>query len=154
MKMFKRIISVILLVVLSITVCACSTQESEIKTLTKQFENSCNKLDLNAMLDCIDPDVSGSVKKLTSLIGMFSDKDTDELLDNLASVLFTELPENTKEFFSSIKINIDDVEIEEEKAFASAEIIYDISGEENKTNANFDYICIDKKWYISNLDIE
>lgn len=107
---------------------------------------------MNAMLDCIDPDVSGSVKKLTGLIGMFSDKDTDELLDNFAKVLFSELPENSKEFFSSIKIKLDNVEIEEERATAYAEITYKISGEESKSNAIFEYIRIDEKWYIVNLN--
>lgn len=154
MRKFKNFAALILIIVLSVSVCACGNQNNEIKTLTKNFENSCNKLDMNAMLDCIDPDISESVKKLTGLIGMFSDKDTDELLDSFAKVLFSELPENSKEFFSSIKIKLDNIEIEEDSASASAEITYEISGEDNKSNANFEYTRIDEKWYISNLDIE
>lgn len=154
MRKFKNYAALILIIVLSVSVCACGNQNNEIKTLTKNFENSCNKLDMNAMLDCIDPDISGSVKKLTGLIGMFSDKDTDELLDSFAKVLFSELPENSKEFFSSIKIKLDNIEIEEDNASATAEITYEISGEDNKSNANFEYTRIDEKWYISNLDIE
>lgn len=154
MRIFKSCAALILIISLSVSICACGNQNNEIKTLTRDFENSCNKLDMNAMLDCIDPDVSGSVKKLTSLIGMFSDKDTDELLDSFAKVLFSELPENSKEFFSSIKIKLDNIEIEEDSASASAEITYEVSGEDNKSNANFEYIRIDEKWYISNLDIE
>ena len=154
MKKLKSCIALVLIIVLSVSICACGSQNNEIKTLTKNFENSCNKLDMNAMLDCIDPEVSGSIKKLTGLIGMFSDKDTDELLDSFAKVLFSELPENSQEFFSSIKIKLDNIEIEEDSASASAEITYEISGEDNKSNANFEYIRIDEKWYISNLDIE
>ena len=153
-KILKNSIALILVIVLSMSLCACGSQNNEIKTLTKNFENSCNKLDVNAMLDCIDPDVSGSVKKLTGLIGMFSDKDTDELLDSFAKVLFSELPENSQEFFSSIKIKLDNIEIEEDSASATAEITYEISGEDNKSNANFEYTRVDEKWYISNLDIE
>ena len=154
MKIFKMCAALILIIVLTVSMCACGNKNNEIKTLTKNFENSCNKLDMNAMLDCIDPDISGSVKKLTGLIGMFSDKDTDELLDSFAKVLFSELPENSKEFFSSIKIKLDNIEIEEDNASATAEITYEISGEDNKSNANFEYARIDEKWYISNLDIE
>lgn len=154
MKIFKMCAALILIIVLTVSMCACGNKNNEIKTLTKNFENSCNKLDMNAMLDCIDPDVSGNVKKLTGLIGMFSDKDTDELLDSFAKVLFSELPENSKEFFSSIKIKLDNIEIEEDNASANAEITYEISGEDNKSNANFEYTRIDEKWYISNLDIE
>lgn len=153
-KSLKNIIVFLLLFVIVLSMSACDNQNNEIKTLTKNFENSCNKVDMNAMLDCIDPDISESVKKLTGLIGMFSDKDTEELLDNFAKVLFSELPENSKEFFSSIKIKLNSIEIEDDKASASAEITYEISGEENKSNANFKYICIDKKWYISDLNFE
>ena len=153
-KSLKNIIVFLLLFVIVLSMSACDNQNNEIKTLTKNFENSCNKVDMNAMLDCIDPDISESVKKLTGLIGMFSDKDTDELLDNFAKVLFSELPENSKEFFSSIKIKLNTIEIEDDKASASAEITYEISGEENKSNANFKYICIDKTWYISDLNFE
>ena len=152
MKIFRNLTVLILIIALSVSMCACGSQNNEIKTLTKNFENSCNKLDINAMLDCIDPDVSGSVKKLTGLIGMFSDKDTDELLDSFAKVLFSELPENSQEFFSSIKIKLDNIEIEEDRASASAEITYEISGEENYSNANFEYIRVDEKWYIANLN--
>ena len=154
MRKFKNFAALILIIVLSVSVCACGNQNNEIKALTKNFENSCNKLDMNAMLDCIDPDISESVKKLTGLIGMFSDKDTDELLDSFAKVLFSELPENSKEFFSSIKIKLDNIETVEDSASATAEITYEISGEDNKSNANFEYTRIDEKWYISNLDIE
>ena len=154
MKKFKNFVALILIIVLSVSVCACGNQNNEIKTLTNNFENACNKLDMNAMLDCIDPDISESVKKLTGLIGMFSDKDTDELLDSFAKVLFSELPENSKEFFSSIKIKLDNIETDEDSASATAEITYEISGEDNKSNANFEYTRIDEKWYISNLDIE
>lgn len=153
-KSLKNIIVFLLLFMIVLSMSACDNQSNEIKSLTKNFENSCNKVDMNAMLDCIDPDISESVKKLTGLIGMFSDKDTDELLDNFAKVLFSELPENSKEFFSSIKIKLNSIEIEDDKASASAEITYEISGEENKSNANFKYICIDKKWYISDLNFE
>lgn len=154
MKIFKMCAALILIIVLIVSMCACGNQNNEIKTLTKNFENSCNKLDMNAMLDCIDPDISGSVKKLTGLIGMFSDKDTNELLDSFAKVLFSELPENSKEFFSSIKIKLDNIVTDEDSASATAEITYEISGEDNKSNANFEYTRIDEKWYISNLDIE
>ena len=100
MKKIKSLSTLFLIIALSVSMCACGGQNNEIKTLTRNFENSCNKLDMNAMLDCIDPEVSGSVKKLTGLIGMFSDKDTDELLDSFAKVLFSEMPENSKDFFS------------------------------------------------------
>ncbi len=154
MNVLKKMMAFVLIMALGLSLCACANQQSEIKTLTKNFENACNKLELNAMLDCIEPDISRGVKAVTGIIGMFSDNDTDELLEKFGNLLFKELPGNSKEFFTSIKINLDDVELKEDSASALAQITYEISGEEYKTNAKFDYTCIDKVWYISNLDIE
>ena len=153
-SIFKRCLAFIALSVLCLSICACSNQNNEIKTLTNRFEKSCNKIDLNAMLDCIDPDISNSIKTVTGIIGLFSKNDTDEILDKFAGLLFRELPKNSKEFFSSIKIKLGDIEKDENKAFASAKIEYNISGEAKETNASFEYICVGDKWYISDFNIE
>lgn len=157
MNTLKRCATIILIIVLSVSLCACAGQgkDNEIETLTKNFEKACNKLDLNGMLDCVDPEISKSVKAITELVGLFSDKDTDELLDGLAKVLFRELPENSKELFSSIKIKLDDnIEISEDIANASAEIVYEISGEEHTSNVSLEYVKLDEKWYISDVSAQ
>jgi len=153
-KNLRKVIIFGLLLILLFSLSGCGSETNEIRALTKDFENACNKLDMNEMLECIDPDISGSIKKLTGFIGMFSDKDTDELLDSFAKVLFSNLPENSREFFSSIKIKLDSITKEENKAHAAAEIEYEISGEDKKVNASFDYTYEDGKWYISKLDLE
>ena len=84
---------------------------------------------------------------------MFSDKDTDELLDKFSKVVFNGLPENSQEFFSSIKIRLDNIEKSDDSAFADAEITYEVSGEKKKADADFEYVCIDGKWYIEDFNI-
>ena len=153
-RIFKKIVLFALLAVLVLSMSACGGEQSEIKALTTRFEKSCNKLELNEMLDCIEPDVAQGVKAITGVIGMFTDADTDELLDKFGAMLFSEMPENSKEFFSSIKITVNDVEVDKDNATASAEIAYEISGEESVANAYFEYVRIEEEWYITNLDLE
>lgn len=150
----KKIIALILAVMLSFCLFGCNAEKNEIKTLTKNFESACNELDFNAMLDCIEPSVSDNVKSVTRFIGMFSDKDTDEILDKVAGVIFKGLPENSQEFFTSMKFAIDNIEAEENSASATAKITYEISGEPCEKNAVFEYTLISGKWYIADLNIE
>lgn len=154
MSAFKKGIITFLVMVMCIGVSACSSKNNEVETLTNNFENSCNKLDVNAMLDCIDPGVSDKIKKITGFVGLFSDKDTDELIESFASMIFSGLPENSKEFLSSIKLITKDIAIEEETATATATIEYSISGEKYSKEATLEYMNIDGKWYIADLDIE
>ena len=153
MKTIKNALALILIIVLSVSFCACGNS-GDIKTVTNNFEKTCNELDVNGMLDCIDPTIASGVKALTGLVGLFTNKDTDELLDSFAKVLFNELPENSQEFFSSINIKIGDIEIDEneENATAQAEISYEISGETYQKEVTLEYICVDGEWYISSLD--
>ena len=149
----KKSVALFLAVILSVCMFGCSAETNEIKTLTKNFEVACNELDFNAMLDCVEPEVSDSVKSVTSFIGMFSDKDTDEILDKVANVIFKGLPENTQEFCSSMKFAVDDIVTEENSASATAKITYEISGEPCEKSGIFEYARISEKWYISNLEI-
>lgn len=154
MRILKNCLVLLLVVAICVGFCACGMKTDEIKSLTKSFENSCNKIDLNGMLDCINPDIASGIKAVTGFVGMFSDDDSDVILDKFAKMLFTGLPENSREFFSSIKISLDNVEIKEEQASALAKITYDISGEKYETQAVFEYAHIDGKWYISDFCIE
>lgn len=149
----KNICISVMTLVLVLSMGACSAGTSEIETLTKNFETACNSLDLNGILDCVTPEISTSVKAVTGFIGMFSDKDSDEILEKVGSVIFKGLPENSREFFSSIKVDIDTVEQGEDKASAAARITYEISGEKHEKDLSLDYSCVDGKWYISNLDV-
>ena len=154
MKKFKNYIAVVLLFAVVLSMSACGSKKNEIKNLMTEFERSCNKLDLNAMLDCINPEIADKVRLTTGIIGMFADKDTDEVLDGLAAILLDEAPSDAKDFFSSIKITTDDVKFDGDTATAAAAVEYTVAGEKYDENAVFEYIYTDEKWYIANLSIE
>ena len=154
MKTIKKSLLFLLVALLVLGICGCNKAESEIESLTKRFENACNKLDFDGMLGCVDPSVSDAVKAVVGFVGMFSDDDTDVLLDKFSKTVFNNIPDNSQDFFASIKIKLDYVEVDKESAFASGEITYEVSGEVQTKTANFEYISVDEEWYISNLDIE
>jgi uncharacterized membrane protein YciS (DUF1049 family) len=48
---------------------------------------------------------------------------------------------------------VSDVEIDEDTATATVKITYSVSGEKNEDETTFDYMLVDGKWYISNLNL-
>ncbi len=149
----KKICSLALITILIFTMTGCGNS-NKIKTLMKDFENACNKLDLNAMLECVNPEVAEGIKLAAGLMGMFSDKDSDELLDRLATILLKKAPENTHDFFGSIKIDVGSIEEEGDAAKAEAIVKYNISGEEYENETVFECILIEDEWYISDFNIQ
>ena len=156
-SVFKRIVACTLLFVFAVSMSACvGTKNNEITVLINKFENSCNKLDLNSMLDCLEPKMSETIKVATGFVGMFAGKDTDELLNSFAKLIMQDGPVDARSFFSSIKINVENVLIDESVATATSTVKYTISGEDYQKNAVFEceYSESDKKWYIADIDIE
>lgn len=153
-KSVRNIALFVLLFALVLGMTACGSKTGEIKNLTADFEKACNELDLNAMLDCINPAVADGVKLATGFVGMFTDKDTDEVLDGVASLLLDEAPDDAKAFFSSIKITTKEIEVDGENATATATIEYTVSGEDYDEEAVFQYLYTDEQWYISDLSFQ
>lgn len=152
----KRKFCLILVAVMTLVMLltACGNGKSEIESVTADFEKACNDVDLNAMLDCIDPTIASGLKFATGLAGMFSDKDTDELLDELSKLIFDNIPDKTEEFFSSIDISVDNISVDGETATADAVIKYEMSGEKYSNNAVFTYTMTDNAWYILSLNLK
>ena len=77
----KGIVIVMLIAALVLSLCGCSNDKGEIENLMTEFEYSCNELDIDAMLDCIDPAISDKIKLATGIASMFTNKDSDELTE-------------------------------------------------------------------------
>ena len=150
----KKIIAVLTCLVLVVALMTGCSEKSEIKSLISDFQGACNELDLNEMLECIDPAISVPIKTAAGLIGMFSDTSTDDMLEQLSNVLISGTPQGGKEFFSSIKISVDEVSISGDKADVSAGLKYSISGEGHETETVFKCVKSEDKWYISSFSLK
>ncbi|MGN0114791.1 MAG: hypothetical protein ACI396_05650 [Acutalibacteraceae bacterium] len=147
------VIAVIVSIAMVLSLSGCGGPEKDIKNLLTEFENACNTLDFDAVLDCIDPKVSDKVKLAVGVVGMFTDSDTDELFDSLADYLSKD-DIGGKDFFSSIKIKVEKISVEDDAATVSTTLTYSVNGEETVREASFYCIYYTEKWYISYFTID
>lgn len=151
---FKGIVIVMLIATMVLSLCGCSNDKSEIENLMMEFEYSCNELDIDAMLNCIDPAISDKIKLATGIAGMFTDKDFDELTEELIGMLTGDDSLNADDFFSSIKVETTDIKTKKETGTANAIVEYSIAGEKFKKETTFDYVYNMDKWYISSFKLK
>ena len=58
--------------------------------IIKNYEKACNDLDMDAMLDCINPSIAEKIELATGVLGMLTGSDSEELFDKLSGLLSTE----------------------------------------------------------------
>ncbi len=153
MKLIKRIVALTLALSLSFTLCSCG-DKSEIKDTIKDFEEACHTLDLNEILECLDPTVAQVVGGGAGLIGNLLGQSAEQLLDNVVPAIFGE--NFTSEFLQSIEIKVAAVAVNESNATAMCTITYLYNGTEQSRQATFQLVKegVEKeaKWYITGVD--
>lgn len=145
---------VIVIVLIASSLCGCSSDKSEIESLMTEFEHSCNELNIDSMLECLDPAISDKIKLATGIASMFTDKNYDEFTEELVSMLTDEDSLNANEFFSSIKITTEKIKTDKESGIGEAIVEYNIAGEDFKKEATFEYVYTMDKWYISSFNLK
>lgn len=141
--------TVIILFTMIFSLTGCGSK-NEIEDLMSNFQKACNSLNFNEVLDCINPSISDKIKLAAGFVGMFTDTDTDKMFDSLAGYLSKDKV-GGKEFFSSIKIDVNDIKTDGDSAKVSAVITYKIKDKEITNNTTFNCIRSNEKWYISSF---
>lgn len=150
----KRIVIMMLMATMLLSLCGCGNNKAKIENLMTEFEYSCNELDIDAMLNCIDPAISDKIKLATGIVGMFTDKDSDDLTEELVGMLTGEETLNANDFFSSIRIEAAEIKTKKETGICEAVVEYSLAGEKFKKNAEFEFINNMDKWYISSFKLK
>lgn len=150
----KGIAIMVVISTMVLSMCGCNNNKGEIENLMTEFEYSCNELDINAMLNCIDPAISDKIKLATGIASMFTDKDVDALTEELVGVLSGENFLNANDFFSSISIETTKIDAKRETGICEAVVEYSLAGENFKKNAEFEFINTMDEWYISSFRLK
>ncbi len=150
MKNIKTNMLALIILVSAVVLCGCG-DKGEIKGLIKDFQMSCNELDINGMLECLNPEVEETINSAFGLVGLFTDVSTEEMLDAISEFLVGDGQGGGIEFFQSIKIEADELEVEKNSALVNATVSYEISGEvsEEQVEITCNYTDVEEKWYIS-----
>lgn len=156
MKQAKRYISAILLTVIMLFgTTGCTSKSSQINDTLSEFEYACQNLDVNAILKCIDPDISNPIRLGLAIFSTIADADyediVDGLFDNISSLEF-DFDFNAKEFLRTISITDTEVKAKKNTAVVTCKAGFELAGEYFDKYAEIDMIKKDEKWYISSLD--
>ena len=95
----KGILWVLLSVLLIVSLSGCKGggivgKSAECKSLINKFEKSCNEVDIQAILDCIDPKISDPIKAIVAIGGMVTDN-VDEYLGDILEQFGSSISEIT-----------------------------------------------------------
>lgn len=126
-----------------------SSSKRGVEQLLGDFERACRKLDVEAMLSCINPDVAEPILNIMKILGI---DDTEETLDKIVAFLgfFGDAGDSAEELISSIKIEPEKYEFNdgEDECSVTAKVS---CGDESETVI---IECIEKdgSWYISGFD--
>lgn len=147
-KSVAVVLSLVMIIICVLPMAGCNNSDSQIRNLMREFEYSCNSLDVDAMLDCVHPDITGKIKAAMGLVGMFTGQDSDAMLDAIFSKLTDNNQVDSKSFFSSVKLNVREVQSNDVEGTAKVDLSYKLGNEELVTTATFVCVKYDNKWYI------
>lgn len=153
-KIFFSVTAIFLSTVMLFSLTGCNGSSKEINNLMTEFEYACNTLDFEAALNCINPKVSDKIKLAAGFVGMFTDTDTDEMFEKLAEYLSDDDDVGGTDFFSSIKIKVEDISVDDETATVSTTLTYKLNGNEVVRESTFKCIYYTEKWFISSFSID
>ena len=155
MKRMKRVAALALALMLSLTLCACGGDRAEIKRTLNDFEHACQTMDLNELLDCIEPSTASTFRTGAGLIGALTGQSSTELLDSVVPFLFGESYADSA-FLNSIEIEIEGIAVTDDAATAMGTVSFLINGETLVKDTTFRLVKQGDKesqaWYISDID--
>ena len=154
MTFIKKTLAIFIVAAIALSLTACDTSKIDIRKLMNRFEESCHELDTEEMLDCINPKVADAIETAAGLVGLFTSKSSEEIIQSLANILFDNSLFGTSDFFTTVEIKINTVDVTGNEATGTATVTYSSDGVEQNKPATFRCIRENEVWYISKLSID
>lgn len=152
----KKLLSILMLVVIMVSVVGCSTSKNEkevLKTLDN-FEEACQNLNVDGILNCLNPTYSYPIYAAREFFGDLMDDNTDKLLRKASEWLFNQDETDPNEFLSAISFENPEVSIEGTSAMVKADLSARITDREMsyKVEIEMKYDEEEDLWFISGID--
>lgn len=157
MRKTARIIALLLLTAALLSCFSgCATKASKIKDTLSEFEYACRTLDVDAILDVIDPSVADPIRLTIAILSSAAGQDyedvTDGILEELIYGVFGE-DYDPDEFLSTLSISDAKVETTETGAVVTCLVNFEIAGERFEQFSTIVMREVNEKWYIASIDI-
>lgn len=155
-KLAKKMVTLFLVFIMICSVCACSGSKDEIQNVIDEFEYSCQNLDIDAMLNCIDPSVAQPIRALilaaSLLTGTDAEDATEDAMDMAVNTVFGESYE-PREFLKGLSIEDEKISVKTKNATVDCKIVFEIAGERFNQNTTIKLKNKDDAWYISGISL-
>lgn len=163
--MKKQLVALLLCSGMLLPAAGCgASPEAEIQDLNDEFCRSFNHLDMDSMIECLEPDLAdyfNSMMDLTmgltsGLIGAMTDVDIDlesDLLYDFVEVYFGLMPEESREAYGlpELEMELESLEFSADGQDAWGTALFTITqnGQSQSAEAGVYYTRIDRQWYYS-----
>lgn len=136
------------------------SNKKECTELIENFETSCNALDVDGILDCINPTISNPIKVGLKIGNMISGQVLDgyliEILDSLAGGLTESLGADdaeVSEVFGKIQLTPEKYDLKSQKGTVSCTAKFEIGGTEITESIDIEVVKSSDEWYISGMKL-
>lgn len=148
--MKKRIIAFLMMLLLVFSMTGCGAKSAVKKTIGN-FEKACKKADVDAMLDCMVPEIADPIKGISSLFGSLTGTNGTDALEELISMVF-DSEYFDEETMKTMKIKVGDVAVKGNNATALCSFVIKEDGEKKEQDATFKLEKVEKNWKIKSID--
>lgn len=162
----RRIAAALACVLMAFSLTACgSNPEREIDTLNRRFCRSYNNLDMDGVIDCLEPSLADTVNAVLDLsmglLGAAADIDLDldaETMYALAEVCFDIMPEEQRDAMQipELDLELESLEVSDDGTRASGVVTLTLENDSASQSATgeISYVNIDGDWYFANANFQ
>lgn len=152
----EKLVSLLLLVAIMISLvgCAAAKREEAILETLENFEESCRRLDIDGILNCLNPTYARPISTAKALLGALTDINADELLQSAFELLFNQKGADPEEFLSAVTLENAKVSSEKTSAKIEADLTAKIAGQKISygVEIGMKYDEDEDLWFISGID--
>ncbi|MBQ6022863.1 MAG: hypothetical protein IJL25_08045 [Clostridia bacterium] len=150
-KTVTVIVSVLLVAAMMFTFAGCGAK-GKVRASIKEFQTACNELNIEGVIDCLDPTVSGALKLGAGLLGSLTGTDAEGVFEKLSALLVTGAESFGIDSFKTLKIKVKDIAANDTTADAKVEFTYTAgSGEEKTSDGTISLKSTDEGWKITGV---
>lgn len=151
----KKILALCMAFVMTLSLVACGNDKGneEIKMTISEFEYACQSLDTDAMLECMDPEVSQPLRAARLALNWITTTDEDIILEMIITSLFGIQDDTVR--LDTTEISINSIESKEDTATVACKIKMDKDEGTYEEDANIQLYRDNSTgtWYITSINL-
>ncbi len=148
--MLKKLISTCIVIAIMLTFTGCNERKKCI-TVLDDFEKGCNELNIDGILDSINPKVGNTIKIGMGIASLSDDFDETEILEAVEKFILEEESGDIKGFFESIKFTQKKAKVKDDDAVIYTVVEFKVFEASIEQNAEVSLIEKTNKWYINGI---